>query len=112
MLKIMLSKSRLCSRADCFIRVYQPFLTALLEYLNLIFYGCSHVTNHNILSLQHNFTIRTSTGVYESRILLYIQYVIVISQAPVLCLIYMHKHEGHRPKGKCVYTGKARVPVI
>ena len=31
MLKIMPSKSRLCSRTDCFIRVYQPFLTAVLE---------------------------------------------------------------------------------
>ena len=31
MLKIMLSKSRLCSRADCFIRVYLRFLTAVLE---------------------------------------------------------------------------------
>ena len=31
MLKIMLSKSRLCLRADCFIRVYLHFLTAVLE---------------------------------------------------------------------------------
>ena len=29
-LKIMLSKSRLCSRTDCFIRVYLPFLTTVL----------------------------------------------------------------------------------
>ena len=47
MLKIMLLKSRLCSRVDCFIRVYQPFLTAeleevtvLLEYLNIVFTKC------------------------------------------------------------------------
>ena len=31
MLKIMLSKSRLCSRVGCFIRVYQSFLTVVLE---------------------------------------------------------------------------------
>ena len=47
MLKIMLSKSKLCSKADCFIRVYQPFLTAvleqvtaLLEYLDFISAKC------------------------------------------------------------------------
>ena len=31
MLKIMLKKSRLCSRVGCFIRVYQSFLTVVLE---------------------------------------------------------------------------------
>ena len=36
MLKIMLSKSRLCSRTDCFIRVYQPFLTAVLEIVTAL----------------------------------------------------------------------------
>ena len=30
-LLIMLSKSRLCSKTGCFIRIYQLFLTALLE---------------------------------------------------------------------------------
>jgi len=47
MLKIMLSKSRLCLRTNCSIRVheYLPIfvlkqMTALLEYLNLISENC------------------------------------------------------------------------
>jgi len=40
----------------------------------LHFYGCPYVTNCNILSLLLNFTIRPSTGVYESRTLSLIYY--------------------------------------
>ena len=40
-------------------------------------------------------------------------YVIVITQARVLCLIYTHDARGRAaPEGECVYISKARVPVL
>jgi len=39
-------------------------------------------------------------------------YVIVIPQAWVLCLNYMHKCKGRRLKGMCIYSGKSKVPVV
>ena len=43
-----------------------------------------------------------------------ISYVQVITQARVLCLIYLHDTRGRAvPEGECIYiSGKARVPVL
>ena len=50
--------------------------------------------------------------VYILYMYIYYIYVIVIPWARVLCLIYTHKHEGLRPECECVYTDKARVPMV